>query len=84
MSTFLSNSELKLLSFVIYFETEWERNQEGQSEREKEGNPSRIHNVSAEPDAWFELTNCEIMTWAKTKSQSLTDGATRHPQNWNY
>ena len=31
-------------------------------ERGRERIPSRLHAVSAEPDAGLELTNCEIMT----------------------
>ena len=43
----------------------------GQREREGEGIPSRLHTVSTEPNARLELTNCEIMTRAKFKSQRL-------------
>ena len=42
-------------------EREIEQAGEGQREREKEI-PSRLHAVSAEPDAGLELRNCEIMT----------------------
>ena len=34
----------------------------GERERERERIPSRLHAVSAEPDAGFEPTNWEIMT----------------------
>ena len=42
----------------------------GAAEREREGDTeseagSRLRAVSPEPDAGFELRNCEIMTWAK-------------------
>ena len=40
---------------------------EGQSERERERIPSRLHTGSTEPDMGLEPTNCEIMT----KSQML-------------
>ena len=43
---------------------------EGQREREREI-PSRLWAVSVEPNAGLTLTNCEIMTWAKTKSRML-------------
>ena len=36
---------------------------------ESERVPSRLHTVSTEPDAG--LTNCEIMTWVKVRSQTL-------------
>ena len=32
---------------------------------------SRLPTVSSEPDAGFELTNHELVTWAKIKSQML-------------
>ena len=50
-------------------------------ERERETDlkaGSRLRSVSTEPDAGFELTNCEIMTWAEVGG--LTDWATRVPQ----
>ena len=34
----------------------------GRIEREGERIPSRLHAISAQPDAGFELMNCEIMT----------------------
>ena len=34
----------------------------GGAEREGERIPSRLHAVSAEPDAGLDLINCEIMT----------------------
>ena len=39
--------------------------------RGRERIPSRLLSVGAEPDAGLELTNREIMTWAKTKSLTL-------------
>ena len=42
--------------------------------------PSRLHAVSAEPNAGLDPTNHEIMTWAEIKSQSLTDWATHMPR----
>ena len=44
-----------------------ERAQAGEEERL----PSRLHAVTTEPDAGLELTNCETMTWAETKSQTF-------------
>ena len=40
-------------------------------ERGRERIPSRFQAVSAKPDAGFKLTNHEIMTRAKIKSQTL-------------
>ena len=33
--------------------------------------PSRLHTIGAELDVGLDLTNLEIMTWAKIKSQTL-------------
>ena len=44
---------------------------EGHTEREREGIPSRLHTVHAEPNVGLEPTNCEIVTWAKIKSWML-------------
>ena len=41
---------------------EWGRGRERESERGREGIPSRLHTVSTESDMGFELMNCEIMT----------------------
>ena len=44
----------------------------GRAERRgRERIPSRLRTVSAEPDTGLELVNCEIMTSAETKSQTL-------------
>ena len=40
-------------------------------EREKERIPSSVHAVRTEPDMGLRYRNCEVMTWAKTKSQRL-------------
>ena len=50
-----------------YFETEreWGRGRE----RRRERIPSKLHAVGTEPDAGLNLTNCEIMTSAESKSQ---------------
>ena len=40
----------------------------GGAER-RDGIPSRLH--SAGPDAGLELTDCEIVTWAEIKNQTL-------------
>ena len=43
---------------------------EGHRERERERIPSRLLNVSTEPDMGLELTNHEVMTSAEIKSQN--------------
>ena len=48
-----------------------ERQRERERERERESIPSRLHTVSTEPDSELELLNCELMTWAETKSRTL-------------
>ena len=52
---------------------------EGQRERETQS-PKQApgSELSAEPDVGLELTDCEIMTWAK--AGRLTDWATQAPQ----
>ena len=56
-------------------EREREREKEQASrwgvERGRQRIPSRLHTVNTEPDAGLKLTNFEIMTWAKIKSQTL-------------
>ena len=53
----------------IYFLREsackWGKGQREEGER----NPKRVQHLSAESDEGLELANCEIMTWAETKSQ---------------
>ena len=68
----------------IYF---WDRERHSMSREgeEREGDTeceagSRLWAVSTEPDAGFELTNCEIVTWAEVGR--LTDWATQAPQFW--
>ena len=53
----------------IYFERE--STNEGGEESESRGEriPSRISIVSTKSDVGLELTNCEIITWAKIKNQ---------------
>ena len=47
----------------IYFERERERTSGGRGrERRRDGIPSRLLTVSAEPNTGLDLTNCEIMT----------------------
>ena len=53
---------------------------EGQREKWRERIPSRRHD-SSEPYVGFELTNCEIMTWAEVGYS--TDGATQLCQRIN-
>ena len=59
--------------FNVYFrerETEWEQ-REGQREGDTESEAgSRPGGVGTEPDVELELTNCEIMTWAGTDSDT--------------
>ena len=51
---------------------------EGQRERKTESEAgSRLWPVSTEPDVGLELTNCEVMTWAKFGP--LTNWATQVP-----
>ena len=54
-----------MILFNVYF-TDFER------EKERDRIPSRPHTVSTEPDSGLKLPNCEIMTWAKIKSQTLS------------
>ena len=41
--------------------------------------PSRLCNVNAEPGVGLDLTNCEIMTWAKIKSWMFSQQPPRRP-----
>ena len=70
---------LTFFSLFIYFggkgegERERERQTDRQTDREtgegqRERIPRRLCTVRANPDVGFELTNSEIMTWAKIKS----------------
>ena len=66
----------------IYF---WDRERQNMSGEgaEREGDTdskagSRLWAVSTEPDAGLELTDCEIMTWAKVRCP--TDWPTQAPQ----
>ena len=43
----------------------------GEAEREERKVPSRLHNVSAEPTTGPDPRNCQIITWAEIKSQTL-------------
>ena len=53
---------------------------EGQRNRARERLPSGCHMVSAEPDAQFELTNCDVMTGAAAGPKPLSHpGAPRPP-----
>ena len=47
------------------------RGAEREPERGRERIPSRLHTVIVVPDLGLELTNCEIMPSAETKSQTL-------------
>ena len=51
------------LSLFIYFQRDRERERERESRGgARERIPSRLHAISAEPDAGLNLTNHEIMT----------------------
>ena len=60
---------------VIYWVRERERERErdhgGGEERGRDRTPRRCLTVRAEPNAGLDLTNREIMTWAKIKSWTL-------------
>ena len=59
----------------------WERKRQSISregaERWRQAPGSKVRAVSTEPDAGFEVTNCEIVTWAEV--ESLTNWATQAP-----
>ena len=57
-------AHLYLSVYLFNFERERERARVGEGQRKREGDriPSRLHTVSAEPDAGLEHMNCEIMT----------------------
>ena len=60
------------LSLFIYLFRERESACAWEQQREGERIPSRLPTVSTEPDVGLKLTNHEIMTWAETKSWTLT------------
>ena len=64
--------------FVCY-ERESGRGAEREGERERI--PSRLPTLSAEPAVRLNPMNCEIMTWAEIRSQTLTSWATQGPHN---
>ena len=74
----VSYSFFFVCKFIYLF---WERERERAStrdckqgwgrERGRERIPSSLHTVSIEPDVGLDPMNCEIMIWAKTKSQML-------------
>ena len=59
----------------MYFDRERERERVHKQGRDRESGkekiPSRLHAVSTEPNVGLDLTNREIMTWAKIKSRML-------------
>ena len=57
------------LSLFTFRERLWAG--EGQRDGGRERIPRRLHALSSKLNIWLELMNCEIMTWAKTKSQTL-------------
>ena len=70
-----------VLLFIFGRETQTQHDQgrgrERQGDTESQGG-SRLWAVSTEPNMGLELTNCEIMTWAKVGC--LTDWATQAPR----
>ena len=56
--------------FIFERESTWGRGREREGDTESEAG-FRLQAVSTEPDAGLELINCEIMTRAQTKSQTL-------------
>ena len=78
--------EVEFFFKFIYFERKRENTHartqigEGQTERERERNPSRLHTVSAGPHMGLDPTNREIRNWAEIKSWALTHRATPAPQ----
>ena len=70
--------------FTYFFERDKEQVGKGR-EREGDREPSRLHAVGTEPKAGLELTNCDIMTWAETKSQTLNQlSHPGGPGHWNF
>ena len=57
------------LSLFIYLESGWVSWEVAEKERERI--PSMLHTASMEPDVGLKLTNREIITWAKVKSQTF-------------
>ena len=69
--------------YSFFWETERDRAQVEEEQREREGGReseagSRLRAVSTEPDVGLELTTCEIMTWAEVGHS--TDWATQAPK----
>ena len=65
-------SFLYIYSLFIYFwetASAWERGRERERERERESQTGST--LSSEPDMGLDLTNCEIMTWAKIQIWTL-------------
>ena len=74
LATFFLFFFFTFLTFLFIFEREKDRAQQGRGrererEREREDTESqagsKLRAVSTEPGAGLELTDCEIMTWAK-------------------
>ena len=66
--------------FIYFWEIETKQEQGRGIERETQSEAgSRLWAVNTESDSGLELTNCEIMTWAKVGH--LTDWATQVPQD---
>ena len=63
------------LMFYLFILRKRERERERKcmwaEEGQRERIPSRLHAVSAEPQAGLDLTTCEIMPWAEIKSRML-------------
>ena len=70
--------------FIYFWDRERQNMSGGRAEREGDTESeagSKLWAVSTEPDTGLELTNREIMTWAKVGRS--TDWATQAPQNKN-
>ena len=68
--------------FIYFWQSEKQSMSGGGAEREGDTESeagSRFWTVSTEPDAGFELTHCEIMTWAEVRCS--TDRATQEHLN---
>ena len=69
--------------FIYFWETERERERKRERgrERERERERSSLCANSREPNVGLELTNHEIVAWAKVRCS--TNWATQEPQGWN-
>ena len=68
-----THTKIRYCFFLIYLNVYlfWESVWVGERKRGRERIPSRLHAASKKPNMGLELTNHEIMIWAKIKSQTL-------------